>query len=279
MTLFLVTSAGARATTQAALETPGAAETLSQASHGHDLPPPDLEGSTADEPEAATGGQSADPQATSTQALPGSLPTSLLVGIAGVAAVTAGGLLALHARRPGVDEDDKEPTEAPPTDEPVASTGERDPGDALDDEPDLETVTVEFPADLPAGLGGILRLGQRAVDQGEYEDAAIWFRTALDVRPDLPVAHLCLGLCRAEIEGPEAALESLDQAIELDPTNAMARYCRAQALAKNGHTSQAMDALAPLIVGTEAMADAVLSDPAFTELRDHPRLLALLGRL
>lgn len=269
LTLFLVASAGAQA-----LSAPSGDQPLSAADHEVETQAPsieeagdELDGSPADD------GQNS-PQAASTQALPGGIPAPLLLGVGAVAAVSAGGLLVLsHRRRTSSTPSDQAPLE-PVADE-TSSIDETD----VDGEIETEEITLEFPADLPPGLGGILRLGQRAVDDGEYEDAAVWFRTALDVEPDLPVAHLCLGLCRGEVEGPEAALESLDRAVDLDPTNAMARYCRAQALARGGQTGAVVDALAPLAPGNEVMAEAILADPAFADLRDHPRLLALLGRL
>ncbi len=268
LALFLVASAGAQA-----LSAPSGGQPLSAASHevGTEAPTiedagDELDGSPADDRQNS-------PQATSTQALPGGLPAALLLGVGAVAAVSAGGLLVLTHRR----QDSTTPSRAPaePASEAITSIDDAD----VDDGIEPEEITLEFPADLPPGLGGILRLGQRAVDDGEYEEAAVWFRTALDVEPDLPVAHLCLGLCRGEVEGPEAALASLDRAVDLDPTNAMARYCRAQALARGGQTGAVIDALAPLAPGTDAMAEAILADPAFADLRDHPRLLALLGRL
>ncbi len=273
MTLFLATSAGADAASASALEGPGPdGEPITTAGHAAQDPSPAPTEVPSDPTTADDLGPAADPQATSSQPLSAGLPSSLLIGIGAVAAVTASGLLFLHDRRTKGGA----PREEAPRETPGEQRGDQAPSEG---EIEADSVTVAFPADLPPGLGGILRLGQQAVDRGEYEDAAVWFRTALDVRPDLPVAHLCLGLCRGELEGPEAALDSLDQAIELDPTDAMARYCRAQALAKGGRTGEVIDALAPLTPGTEALADTILSDPAFAELRDHPRLLALLGRL
>lgn len=272
LTLFLVASAGAQAASGQVLSPSSDPDALSPAGHEADAQAPSLEdaGEAVDD-SPATGGQNS-PQEASTQGLPGGLPAPLVLGVGTVAAVCTGGLLVLNHRRRHTPAPAEEEA---PSSEGTSSIDEAATGPGLE----AEQITVEFPADLPPGLGGILRLGQRAVDNGEYEDAAVWFRTALDVKPDLPVAHLCLGLCRGEVEGPEAALDSLDRAVDLDPTNAMARYCRAQALARAGQTGEVIDALAPLAPGTDAMADAILADPAFADLRDHPRLLALLGRL
>ncbi len=266
LTLFLVASAGAQA-----LSAPSGDQQLSVANHEAETASVEDAGDDLDGIPAEDGQNS--PQATSTQALPGGIPAALLLGVGAVAAVSAGGLLVLTHRRRDSTTSSEAPSE--PVPEGTSSVGDADAAGEIE----TEEITVKFPSELPPGLGGILRLGQRAVDEGEYEEAAVWFRTALDVEPDLPVAHLCLGLCRGEVEGPEAALESLDRAVDLDPTNAMARYCRAQALARGGRTGAVIEALAPLAPGTDAMAEAILADPAFADLRDHPRLLALLGRL
>lgn len=276
LTLFLVASAGAQA-----LSAPSEDQVLSPAGHEVDTQAPSLEDTGQGLDDAPDDDGQNSPQAASTQGLPGGLAAPLLLGVGAVAAVSAGGLLVLtHRRRDSTTPSDQAPCEpAPEASSTIDEAGLDVEAVGPDDGVEAQEVTVRFPADLPPGLGGILRLGQRAVDDGDYEEAAIWFRTALDVEPELPVAHLCLGLCRGEVEGPEAALESLDRAVDLDPTNAMARYCRAQALARGGQTGAVIDALAPLAPGTEAMGDAILADPAFADLRDHPRLLALLGRL
>lgn len=155
---------------------------------------------------------------------------------------------------------------------------DRDPAPPDRDPPAFDPENPEDP-ELPAGFDGVLRLAQAAAKAGEYEDAATWFQAAVDLRPDLQVGHLCLGLCLEELGKHEEALACLDEAVNLDPEDGLPRYARARVLVQVQRTGDAISALEPLVQADEAVADVAAEDPAFRELRDHPRFLAVLGRL
>lgn len=94
------------------------------------------------------------------------------------------------------------------------------------------------------------------------------------------MAHLCLGVCLAGLDRDEEALESLGHAAELAPGDPVPVYHQARILARMGRSPEALDRLARVVpVLPDEMVQALAGDEAFSSLADHPRFLALTGRL
>lgn len=130
-----------------------------------------------------------------------------------------------------------------------------------------------------AGISGVLALGRNAADRGDYEEAIRWFETAIAVKPQLAVAHTCLGLCLTGLERDDEALESFRAAVDLDPEDALPRYQLARALARLRRMEEVLDVLGPVLEDVPDLRDAARLDPSFRDLRDHPRFLAILRDL
>ncbi|MFA5862755.1 MAG: hypothetical protein WDA16_13775 [Candidatus Thermoplasmatota archaeon] len=106
------------------------------------------------------------------------------------------------------------------------------------------------PQEPRVGLAGasmptLLQAGKAAIDRGAISEGLAWFTQATLLDPTLHVAHYCRGLCLAALRQHE----------------------------------EAMDALGPLLEVLPALADDVANDDAFAGLGDHPRFLAMTGRL
>lgn len=132
---------------------------------------------------------------------------------------------------------------------------------------------------LPAGLPGILHLGQDAVDRGAYGEALGWFDCAVRLDPEASQVHLCRGLCLSELDRVDEALTAYATAIAIDPADGLARFHLAKAHGSLGHERDAIEALAPLVKAMPELAQAAYDDPCFSRLRDHPSFLGLVGRL
>lgn len=159
----------------------------------------------------------------------------------------------------------------PRTQDPESPPERTSPAEAKEPSSQAPTVTP--------GIDGILLLGQNALDEGDIEDAIGWFETALAIKGDLQAAHFCLGLCLDDQGRLDEAADALDNAHGLTPEDPLTRYAYASVLARQGDTQQALKHAAYLADQHPALADTMLEDDEFAPLHDHPRLLALLGRL
>lgn len=132
---------------------------------------------------------------------------------------------------------------------------------------------------LAGGVQGVLIQGQRALDEGEIQAAADWFRTAIELEPDLEPAHYCLGLCLDEMGKLERAEAALAEARRVGDGDPLATYSHASVLARLDQARQAVEMLESLVDEIPEMADQLEDDEDFDALGDHPRYLALLGEL
>lgn len=206
--------------------------------------------------DTASQDQGSGAQAAVSQAPGWDLAPLILIGLA---ALTGGGMATL--RRPESSPD--QAPEASPRASETTETSKPGPGTSL-----------------PPGAPALLELAQAAVRREDHEEAIGWFETAIALQPDLSVAHLCLGVCLARLDRDEEALESLGHAAQLAPGDPVPVYHQARILARTGRSQEALDRLArvvPVLPGE--MVEAMAEDEAFSSLGDHPRFLALTGRL
>lgn len=218
-----------------------------------------------------------DPEATGNAVAPSG--ASLIPWTLPVLAVGALGLLVARSLV-GVRRDERSPgTGEAPTPEPAADPDDHATRDAKAALEAGASSTMVLEMLDRAGVPGILELGKAAAGRAAYDEAIRWFETATAVQPRLPVAHTCLGMCLMGLERYEEAAESFLMSLELDPDDGAVRYHLAKALVRQGHLGEAMDALTPLLRQLPEVRDAARQEPAFAELRDHPRFLDLLDDL
>jgi len=74
-----------------------------------------------------------------------------------------------------------------------------------------------------SGCATTYGLGQAALDEGRYGDAAAKFETALKERPERTDALVGLGITRYKQQGYDEAIAHLSQAVSQDPKRADAR--------------------------------------------------------
>ncbi len=186
----------------------------------------------------------------------------------GLAALTGGGMATM--RRP----------ERSPDQTPTPSASAFEPTESSEAPKTTEAPKPGPGTSLPPGAPALLELAQEAVQREDYEEAIGWFETAIALQPDLSVAHLCLGVCLGGLDRDEEALESLGHAAQLAPGDPVPIYHRARILARTGRSQESLDQLARIVaVLPDEMVEALAEDEAFLSLADHPRFLALTGRL
>jgi len=81
---------------------------------------------------------------------------------------------------------------------------------------------IELDPDFAPPYAGLATLVVNSDRGPHWEEARGFAEKALQLDPDLPLAHAALGLTRAVLGDPENGLESLRRAIELDPSLAIA---------------------------------------------------------
>ncbi len=126
---------------------------------------------------------------------------------------------------------------------------------------------------LPSGAPRLLELARAAAADQRYQDAIGWLETAIAVKPQLPVAHLCLGLSLMALERDEQALEALQAARRIGSPAASVLYHEARALARLGRRDEALDRLEPLVEAQPALLGKIRRDRDLGPLADHPRLV------
>lgn len=129
------------------------------------------------------------------------------------------------------------------------------------------------------GPAGAMMLGREAIDEASYEAAAGWFELAGRLETDQSTPLVCHGAVLRELGEPEQAVSVLEEAVDRDPTDALARLEHARALADAGRDEEVFAALSPLTGHDEEIDETIHEDPAFAHLHDHPRFLALVGHL
>lgn len=131
----------------------------------------------------------------------------------------------------------------------------------------------------PPGIDGVLEIAQAFIANDAWEDAVRWFETAIALDPQLTVAHFCLGLALEQLGRDEEALEAYRAVDALGGTGPAPVYRQARVLARTGEHGEAMRHLARALQEEPELRDDAEEDPAFGQLADHPRFLALIGRL
>lgn len=124
-----------------------------------------------------------------------------------------------------------------------------------------------------------LHAGKAAIDRGDISEGLARFTQATRLDPDIDVAHYCRGLCLAALRQHEEAYAAFSRAYDLDAAEGAYRLEFARAAARTERAHEAMDALGPLLVALPSLAEDVAQDEAFAALADHPRFLAMTGRL
>lgn len=111
-----------------------------------------------------------------------------------------------------------------------------------------KSVEVLFPdpwvTDLNTLLKGSrlhLKAGNRAMDDGEFEEALVWFRRAVEADPEDKLAQNNLGYVLAEMKQPEEAMEAFRRALEIDPDYVVAHLNLAAALRTQGRYAEAVE--------------------------------------
>lgn len=131
----------------------------------------------------------------------------------------------------------------------------------------------------PRDLEGMLRAAQAAVVAGRFEEGVAWFDKALRVNPRLAVAHFCRAVCLVGLKRDADAYPSFRKAYDLNPAEGAYRLELARVCARIGRAGEAMDVLGALLHAMPALVEDVSTDPSFAGLYDHPRFLAMTGRL
>jgi hypothetical protein len=224
---------------------------------------------------SGSGSSGPSPSGTGSSTAPGIGASFLVLGPALAFGLMALGLVA-RARYPGAYDGDHEADAEPGDVEPMEDVDEEPAEPEPDAEADEATTQPAAPRPGPVGL---LTLGRQALDRGDVEEAAEWFRTVTMAEPDRQVAHFCLGLClekKGELAEAEAALA---EARRLRPGDVETAYAHAQVLARQGRTREALRELEALADDMPGLAERLQDDEAWASLRDHPRWLALTGEL
>lgn len=123
-----------------------------------------------------------------------------------------------------------------------------------------------------------LRRARVAVARGELDVALAHFDAALRVDPRCVVAHLGRAVCLAQLGRSEDASRAMEEAHRGGDGPDLV-YHLSRTAAREGNAKLAMDLLGQAVAARPALADRVLADPAWRRMRDHPRLLSLLGHL
>lgn len=137
---------------------------------------------------------------------------------------------------------------------------------------------------IPSGLDtegpalGHLRAARAAVARGDLDEALRRFDEAILLDPSCAVAHLGRTITLAALGRADEASRSLQASFEATPGPDLAHQFSRLA-AREGNSALAMDLLGVAMETRPELSERVLDDPAYQGLRDHPRLLAMMGRL
>lgn len=130
-----------------------------------------------------------------------------------------------------------------------------------------------------ADARSLLEAGKAATARGALAEAVAWFTQATRLEPSIHVAHYCRGLCLSALGQHEEAYAACLRALDLDANDGAYLLAFARASARTARPQEAMDALGPLLHAMPTLAEDIIKDDAFAALGDHPRFLAMTGRL
>lgn len=141
----------------------------------------------------------------------------------------------------------------------------------------MDPETVRDLAELPAGLAGILRLAQWAVDDGAYEDAATWFGAARVLDPGSAWLAFCQGVCLEELGLSKESRRAFETCLELEDGMVVAEVRLAILDVRDGEHIAALDRLARVASQRSELRSIIEEHEAFAPLHDHPRFHYLVG--
>jgi tetratricopeptide (TPR) repeat protein len=111
---------------------------------------------------------------------------------------------------------------------------------------------------LVRGERGLVVLGRRAYDAGQYKEAAAAFAKAVDAAPDSATPRVNLGLAHLQIGNTVEATEAFEAALRLDPTNLIVARLLVRALVRLGRPDAAIAALSRMRASDGDDEDALL---------------------
>jgi tetratricopeptide (TPR) repeat protein len=130
-----------------------------------------------------------------------------------------------------------------------------------------------------ADLRSMLEAGRDALASERIEEALAWFTQATTLDRRAHLAHYCRGVCLGTLGRHHEAYAAIVRAVDLHPAEGAYLYELARAASRTGRAAEAMDALGPLLRALPDLAAVAEEDEAFAPLADHPRFLAMTGRL
>lgn len=107
----------------------------------------------------------------------------------------------------------------------------------------------------PMSAGKLRSLGEVALSERRYEEAAKYYKQAIDLEPDVAANHYKLFRVRNRQRKLVDALRDLSKAVELEPTNAEYRKGKARLLVSLGQCDRAAEDYAHLDRQAQASSD------------------------
>lgn len=122
-------------------------------------------------------------------------------------------------------------------------------------------------------------MGESLREMQQYREAIFPLRRSLELIPDDIHVWLALGWCYKRVGHLDRAIESLEQALDVEPGEAILHYNLAcyWSLARNHR--QALRHLADALDIDGNYCDFVHDEPDFDPLRDNPLFQSLTGML
>jgi cytochrome c-type biogenesis protein CcmH/NrfG len=122
----------------------------------------------------------------------------------------------------------------------------------------------------PADVGARVELGNLYMDHERWDEAARWYREALQLSPDLNNVRTDLGACLVHSGRPAEGLTEFEAVLARDESHRNALYNKGIALTQMGRTEEAIVAWEevlrhhptdPQLVGLQGQIDALRAAP------------------
>ena len=122
----------------------------------------------------------------------------------------------------------------------------------------------------PADVGARVELGNLYMDHERWDEAARWYREALELRPELNNVRTDLGACLVHSGRPAEGLTEFEAVLGRDESHRNALYNKGIALTQMGRTEEAIAAWEevlrhhptdPQLVGLQGQIDALRAAP------------------